>query len=120
MYWIGWLTALAWAEEATEDSNVDSLRRRSEEIYIERCAICHGEQGAGDGPTAMAMKPKPSDFTQPDYWANRTDAYVIQLIKFGAPEVFMPSFPKIPDAQLDDLLSYLKDFQASPVLQAEE
>ena len=68
----------------------------------------------------MAMNPKPTDFTQAEYWANRTDAYVIQQIKYGAPEVFMPAFPKIPEKQLEVLLTLLKRFQAEQDAQSTE
>ena len=36
----------------------------SEEIYQFRCAVCHGEEGAGDGPAAEFLYPRARDFTQ--------------------------------------------------------
>ena len=112
--------ALGVAQEISVSSNDMTSVERASIIYTERCSICHGEQGAGNGPTAMAMKPKPTDFTQAEYWSNRTDAYVIQQIKYGAPEVFMPAFPKIPEKQLEALLGLLKSFQSNMDVQPVE
>jgi len=33
------------------------------EIYQFRCAVCHGKKGAGDGPAADFLYPRPRDFT---------------------------------------------------------
>lgn len=32
-------------------------------IYADRCARCHGDQGAGDGPDASLYKPLPSSLS---------------------------------------------------------
>ncbi|MGC6509054.1 MAG: c-type cytochrome [Myxococcota bacterium] len=104
---------LMTGQDLQEVTDKSALEERAITIYAERCSICHGELGAGDGPTAMAMNPKPTDFTQASYWSNRTDSYVIQQIKYGAPEVFMPAFPKIPEKQLEGLLELLKTFQTN-------
>jgi high-affinity iron transporter len=36
---------------------------RGAEVYARSCAACHGLAGAGDGPSASALDPRPSDFT---------------------------------------------------------
>jgi high-affinity iron transporter len=35
---------------------------RGKEIYETRCAVCHGEQGDGKGPAAVALPVKPPSF----------------------------------------------------------
>jgi mono/diheme cytochrome c family protein len=34
------------------------------EMYVAYCASCHGKDGKGDGPAAVALKSVPSDLTQ--------------------------------------------------------
>jgi mono/diheme cytochrome c family protein len=34
------------------------------ELYLRRCASCHGEDGKGNGPAAVALKNPPADLTQ--------------------------------------------------------
>jgi mono/diheme cytochrome c family protein len=36
----------------------------AKEMFNEYCAVCHGEQGKGNGPAAEALKKAPSDLTQ--------------------------------------------------------
>ncbi|MEK6598570.1 MAG: cytochrome C oxidase subunit IV family protein, partial [Gemmatimonadota bacterium] len=36
------------------------------------CSSCHGQTGAGDGPGAAALTPKPANFTDPAFWADKT------------------------------------------------
>lgn len=33
-------------------------------MFHEYCAVCHGEQGVGNGPAADALKKQPADLTQ--------------------------------------------------------
>ena len=32
-------------------------------LYAENCSSCHGPKGAGDGPSAAKLQPKPADLT---------------------------------------------------------
>jgi mono/diheme cytochrome c family protein len=34
------------------------------ELFLRRCASCHGEAGKGNGPAAVALKNPPADLTQ--------------------------------------------------------
>jgi len=39
-----------------------------QEIYIDRCAACHGQYGKGDGPAAGSLKVGPADLTLLSKW----------------------------------------------------
>lgn len=43
-------------------------------IYRERCAVCHGADGRGDGPAAGLLAPRPRDFTTGGYKFRSTPA----------------------------------------------
>ena len=34
------------------------------DLYAEYCAVCHGKDGKGGGPAAVALKKEPADLTQ--------------------------------------------------------
>lgn len=35
-------------------------------IFASRCAVCHGEQGRGDGASSLSLGVQPTDLTTPD------------------------------------------------------
>ena len=50
---------LAWPPGSDLTPNVPL----GQKVYVERCAICHGPEGRGDGPAAPSQIPRPRDFT---------------------------------------------------------
>lgn len=45
--------------------------KRAQNIYSSNCAMCHGENGYGDGPSASAFNPPPRNFHLPtEKWVN--------------------------------------------------
>ena len=53
------------------------------EMYLAYCASCHGADGKGNGPTALALKTPPTDLTQisAKNGGNFPDAHIMQVIK---------------------------------------
>ena len=45
-------------------SEIDDLVLAGEKEYLQRCALCHGEDAKGDGPYSFALVFKPADLTQ--------------------------------------------------------
>lgn len=80
--------------------------------FASTCATCHGAAGKGDGPAAAALNPKPANFADPAFWAARTDDQVKKAIKEGGAAVgkspSMPPNPGMTDAQLNEMVAYLK------------
>ena len=65
--------------------------QRGAEIYADRCAICHGDTGRGDGPAGAALRPPPADF-RVHLAAGHTDAQLFDWITNGFPGTAMPPF----------------------------
>ena len=51
--------AAAEVSENPVNANRRSLNR-GERIFSQRCAVCHGEAAAGDGPGGRTLMPKPT------------------------------------------------------------
>jgi len=77
------------------------------------CATCHGTTGEGDGPGSAALDPKPANFTDPAFWAGKTDEELIKAIRDGGASVgksaLMPAWGALYDQEkAEKLLAYLK------------
>ena len=53
------------------------------QVYQQRCALCHGPEGKGDGPAAAGLNPKPRNHTDGKYMNSRTDAQLLEVIHHG-------------------------------------
>jgi mono/diheme cytochrome c family protein len=53
------------------------------EIYAKNCAMCHGEEGGGDGPAAAAMDPRPTDLTDAERMSALSDEALLEAISNG-------------------------------------
>lgn len=78
-----------------------------------KCANCHGEQGAGDGPAGQKLKDKPSNWTAGGGGLKGMDDQKIfdSIAKGGkaiGKSVAMPAYPKLSEAEVWNLVAYVK------------
>jgi len=81
---------------------------RGRAYYMENCVPCHGASGAGDGPRAYFIFPKPRNFLDPTTrsYLNRPNVY--KGIKFGVVGKEMPAWGKVmDDQQIADIAEYV-------------
>jgi mono/diheme cytochrome c family protein len=52
-------------------------------LFDTRCVVCHGDNGAGDGPGAAALNPKPRAFGDAAWQASVTDEQIMKTIVEG-------------------------------------
>jgi mono/diheme cytochrome c family protein len=70
----------------------------AKEIYANRCTVCHGAGGKGDGAGSAALDPKPRDFTSADWQKEVTDDHLSKIIVYGGTAVGKaPTMPANPD-----------------------
>ncbi len=58
------LANISYANEINTLSEIDDLVIEGGKEFQQRCAICHGENGKGDGPYSFALVFKPADLTK--------------------------------------------------------
>jgi mono/diheme cytochrome c family protein len=108
---------LAWPPGVDASPNLPLGAR----VYAQRCAVCHGPDGRGNGPAAPSMIPRPRDFTlglfkykstlpgQPP-----TDADLTEVVTAGLPASAMPYFKDLlSEAEIHAVVAQVKAF--SPV-----
>jgi mono/diheme cytochrome c family protein len=70
----------------------------AKEIFGSRCAACHGPQGRGDGPGAVALNPKPRNYHDRAWQAKVTDDEITKAITYGGAAIGKsPMMPANPD-----------------------
>ena len=93
---------------------------KGEAVYEKWCAGCHGDTGAGDGPAAAYMLPRPRNFTGAVYKIRTTasgqlptDADLLRAIDEGLPGSAMPAWKgRLSDGERRDVMAYLKTFSS--------
>jgi mono/diheme cytochrome c family protein len=75
--------------EATEESIEAGAT-----VFATNCATCHGESGAGDGPAAVGLDPKPADLSE-DHVQGNTDGALFYIITNGREDTAMPAWEAI-------------------------
>lgn len=84
-------------------------------IYQNRCTVCHGITGKGDGDGSAALDPKPRDFTSPEWQSSVTDDHLQKIIVYGGVAVGKaPTMPANPDLDakpevVAELVKYVRD-----------
>jgi hypothetical protein len=79
--------------------------------------VCHGDHGAGDGPGAAAIVPKPRAFADPEWQSSVTDEHIKKIIVEGGAAVGKsPAMPPNPDLKAKDdvvsaLVKVVRDFK---------
>jgi mono/diheme cytochrome c family protein len=92
---------MAWNVKGIEASEY----QRGKDIYENKCQMCHGPKGDGNGPAAAAFNPKPSNFTDPKFWKQKdVGKTVTDAIEHGHGS--MPPIGLSPD-QIKAVIDYL-------------
>lgn len=82
-------------------------------VFVQRCALCHGPEGRGDGPGSVALKPKPRNFHDQAYMSSRTDAQLLEVIHKG--KGAMPRWGGvISEAEMQSVLGYVRELGKKP------
>jgi uncharacterized protein YecT (DUF1311 family) len=87
---------------------------QAQEIFQNRCAVCHGAKGKGKWPGSAALDPKPPNFTSVKWQKSVTDEHIQKLIVYGGLAVGLsPTCPSNPDLDanpevVDGLLAFIR------------
>jgi high-affinity iron transporter len=94
---------LRWALIAAYQIDVAPRRapdlRQGAALFAERCALCHGATGHGDGPAGKSLDPRPSDFHDAQRMAQRSLYSLYSTITLGVDGTAMVGFPALSEDQ---------------------
>ncbi|MDH3603256.1 MAG: cytochrome c [Candidatus Tectomicrobia bacterium] len=88
------------------------------ELYKQRCAQCHGEDGKANTDIAKALKPVPRDHSDGAYMNALDDTHLTKVITEGGTAVgksaIMPPQADLKDDQVADLIAYMRSLANPP------
>jgi mono/diheme cytochrome c family protein len=113
---VGCLAGTAWAQTpwtapASEKSKKSPVAaspqvvEQGKKVAQVNCVSCHGKSGKGDGAAAMALNPKPADWTSKKIQAE-SDGELFWKITTGRGA--MPSWRHLPDKDRWALVQYIR------------
>ncbi|MEZ6060807.1 MAG: c-type cytochrome [Planctomycetaceae bacterium] len=83
-------------------------------VYMRRCVQCHGVSGAGDGPAADLLYPRPRDytkgifkFTSTQYGGKPRREDLVSTLRRGITGTSMPSFSILPKEDIEAVVDYV-------------
>lgn len=77
---------------------------KGKSLFENKCQICHGANGKGDGPAAGALNPRPSNFTDPKFWQGDAVKKIEDTLRKG--KGAMPAFNFSQD-EVKSIVDYL-------------
>src|SRR4051812_21243853 len=90
--------------------NTDSGRA----VYSANCVSCHGVRGAGDGPLARTLNPRPPALADRDVMRAVTPEIMYRKIEIGVKGTAMPGFAvKLSAADRWNVVAYLTELRHS-------
>jgi mono/diheme cytochrome c family protein len=67
--------------------------------FTTNCMACHGEKGHGDGPAAVALNPKPRNYTTDPFKQGDKPEDVFKTLQTGVPNTPMVGFGHLPEEE---------------------
>jgi mono/diheme cytochrome c family protein len=81
---------------------------RGQALYGDHCASCHGPTGAGDGPGAASLRPRPGNLAEHEY----SDRRLAEALWHGVAGTAMPAWRDYPLTDLAALTARVRALAA--------
>ncbi len=78
---------------------------RGEALYLENCAICHGTDGTGGMGIPLSIA---------SFLDSASSEYLRKSIRLGRPGRIMPSFYRLSESQINDIITFIGHWRKKP------
>ena len=94
-----------------------SLIQKGNELFNSHCAVCHGENGKGDGEAGFGLSVPPGDLTESPIISETNGSLFWKINTGRAP---MPSYSeKLAEIEVWSLVAYIRNLQTHHLLKVE-
>jgi len=111
------LLGTALGKDPTPPKKTPELMTQGKKLYEQNCVTCHGPKGDGKGQLGAALKPPPTDFTQPlKQWPySKGDLEkIFEAITRGVPNTSMVKWDQFSEQERWALVYIVEGFAAPP------
>lgn len=99
------------AEPETQVAAAEPSLELGKKVYTDRCVMCHGESGKGDGPAGKVLNPAPRDHTDKAYMSTLTDEQIRTTVADGK-GAMPPHKALLTDAELTSVVMYVRSLSS--------
>jgi mono/diheme cytochrome c family protein len=85
-------------------SAITSEFDQGKQLFNNKCAPCHGQDGEGNGPMAIAFSPKPVSFNDPKFWQGDVPKKITNTVNNGKGQMIPVS---LGDAEIKAVIDYM-------------
>lgn len=89
------------------------LLEKGKAAFKINCVACHGEKGAGDGPAAVALNPKPRNYATDAFKNGEKVEDVFNTVTKGLKDTSMVAFAHIPENDRWAIAYYVLELKAA-------
>lgn len=113
---------LASGEKSTTKPwlSTPELMVRGKKSYDKNCALCHGEEGKGDGYAARGLEPAPRNLVLGNWSEDGSTIGLFKTIKNGIAKTAMPSFGHLPLEERWALVHHLQAVTKNKIISDSE
>lgn len=103
---------MAAADEAPDTPARASGTASGPAVYTANCALCHGDDGRGQGEASIGLEPPPADFTDGEWkTGDGSLAAIRNTIENGSPGTAMIGWKgTLTDAEIDAVARHVQAF----------
>lgn len=84
-----------------------AARARGRRLFVDHCALCHGERGDGHGERSEGLAEPPRDLTNPAWRRDASPRRVFFVIREGLRGTAMPEWKSLSEQDTWDLTAYV-------------
>jgi mono/diheme cytochrome c family protein len=95
----------------------EQVAKHGAKVYVQNCAMCHGDTGLGDGAAGQALNPKPRNLVEGPWKLGGGLIGLYKVLENGIPGGSMASFKHLAVADRWAMVNYIQSITKAKVVE---